>query len=66
MQGLFRNPMADPGIIGVSAGGALGAVAAIALVKKPSAMAHLARERLQMVHPTTTLELELPSDEASN
>ena len=31
MQGLFRNPMADPGIIGVSAGGALGAVTAIAL-----------------------------------
>ena len=31
MQGLFRNPMADPGIIGVSAGGALGAVSAIAL-----------------------------------
>ncbi len=30
MQGLFRNPMADPGIIGVSAGGALGAVIAIA------------------------------------
>lgn len=26
MQGLFRNPLADPGIIGVSAGGALGAV----------------------------------------
>ena len=31
MQGLFRNPMADPGIIGVSTGGALGAVVAIAL-----------------------------------
>ncbi len=31
MQGLFRNPMADPGIIGVSAGGATGAVLAIAL-----------------------------------
>jgi len=30
MQGLFRNPMADPGIIGVSAGGALGGVLAIA------------------------------------
>ena len=30
MQGLFRNPMADPGIIGVSAGGALGAVVTIA------------------------------------
>ena len=29
MQGLFRNPMADPGIIGVSTGGALGAVVAI-------------------------------------
>jgi iron complex transport system permease protein len=31
MQGLFRNPMADPGIIGVSAGGAAGAVLCIAL-----------------------------------
>lgn len=31
MQGLFRNPMADPGIIGVSSGGAVGAVIAIAL-----------------------------------
>lgn len=31
MQGLFRNPMADPGIIGVSAGGALGAVIAISI-----------------------------------
>ena len=30
MQGLFRNPMADPGIIGISAGGAVGAVVAIA------------------------------------
>jgi iron complex transport system permease protein len=30
MQGLFRNSMADPGIIGVSSGGALGAVVAIA------------------------------------
>ena len=30
LQGLFRNPMADPGIIGVSTGGALGAVIAIA------------------------------------
>lgn len=31
MQGLFRNPLADPGIIGVSAGGALGAVIAITI-----------------------------------
>ncbi|MFL2640007.1 MAG: FecCD family ABC transporter permease [Dehalococcoidia bacterium] len=31
MQALFRNPMADPGIIGISAGGSFGAVVAIAL-----------------------------------
>jgi iron complex transport system permease protein len=32
MQGLFRNPLADPGIIGVSAGAAMGAVLAIFLL----------------------------------
>ncbi len=31
MQGLFRNPLADPGIIGVSSGAAVGAVCAITL-----------------------------------
>ncbi len=31
MQGVFGNPLADPGIIGVSAGASLGAVIAIAL-----------------------------------
>ena len=31
MQGLFRNPLADPGIVGVGAGAGLGAVAAIVL-----------------------------------
>jgi iron complex transport system permease protein len=31
MQGLFRNPLADPGIIGVSAGASLGAVSIIVL-----------------------------------
>jgi iron complex transport system permease protein len=31
MQGFFRNPMADPAIIGVSSGAAVGAVAVIAL-----------------------------------
>lgn len=30
MQGLFRNPLADPGLVGVSAGAALGAAVAIA------------------------------------
>lgn len=29
MQGLFRNPLADPGIVGVSSGAALGAMCAI-------------------------------------
>ena len=28
MQAIFRNPMADPGLVGVSAGGALGAIIA--------------------------------------
>lgn len=31
MQGLFRNPLAEPGIIGVSAGASLGAATAIVL-----------------------------------
>ena len=31
MQGLFRNPLADPGIIGVSSGASLGAILAIVL-----------------------------------
>ncbi|HEY0275037.1 MAG TPA: iron ABC transporter permease, partial [Paenirhodobacter sp.] len=31
MQGLFRNPLADPSLVGVSAGAGLGAVAAIVL-----------------------------------
>ncbi len=31
MQGFFRNPLADPGLVGVSAGGAFAAVAVIVL-----------------------------------
>lgn len=31
MQGLFRNPLADPGIVGVTAGASLGAIIAIVL-----------------------------------
>lgn len=31
MQGLFRNPLADPGIVGISAGAGLGAVSFIVL-----------------------------------
>lgn len=31
MQGLFRNPLADPGLVGISAGAGLGAIVAIVL-----------------------------------
>jgi len=31
LQGLFRNPLADPGLVGVSAGAGLGAITAIVL-----------------------------------
>ena len=31
LQGVFRNPLAEPGVIGVSSGSATGAVAAIVL-----------------------------------
>lgn len=31
LQGLFRNPLADPGIVGVSSGAGLGAISAIVL-----------------------------------
>ena len=34
MQGLFRNPLAEPGIIGVSAGASLGAAFAIVMFAK--------------------------------
>ncbi|WP_099558715.1 iron ABC transporter permease [Hartmannibacter diazotrophicus] len=35
LQGLFRNPLADPGIVGVSSGAAVAAVAAIVLGEGP-------------------------------
>ncbi len=35
LQGIFRNPLADPGIIGVSSGAALGAVGVIILGVSP-------------------------------
>ena len=34
MQGLFRNPLADPGLVGVSSGGALAAAATIVIGDK--------------------------------
>jgi iron complex transport system permease protein len=35
LQGIFRNPLADPGLIGVSSGAALGAVAVIVIGLAP-------------------------------
>jgi iron complex transport system permease protein len=35
LQGIFRNPLADPGLIGVSSGAATGAVAVIVLGLRP-------------------------------
>ncbi|MBI3973476.1 MAG: iron ABC transporter permease [Chloroflexi bacterium] len=35
LQGVFRNPLADPGLIGVSGGAALGAVSVIVLGLRP-------------------------------
>lgn len=47
MQGLFRNPLADPGIVGVGAGAGLGAVSAIVLGGLlPPALAALTGEHL--------------------
>lgn len=47
MQGLFRNPLADPGLIGVSAGAGLGAISAIVLGGSlPVALAGLAGNAL--------------------
>jgi len=40
LQGLFHNPLADPGIIGVSGGASAGAVAAIVLLPPISAAAY--------------------------
>ena len=40
LQGLFRNPLAEPGLIGVSAGAALGAV--LSIVVLPDLSNHLA------------------------
>ena len=55
MQGLFRNPMADPGIIGVSAGGALGAV--IAIVTGASSAVALALPAMSFAGACATLIL---------
>lgn len=44
LQGLFRNPLADPGLIGVSSGGAIGAIVAIGTVGAVAPLGGLAAE----------------------
>lgn len=39
MQGVFRNPIVDPGLLGVSSGAAVGAISAIMLAAKIAAFA---------------------------
>ncbi|WP_306151591.1 iron ABC transporter permease [Roseovarius sp. MMSF_3281] len=47
MQGLFRNPLADPGIVGVGAGAGLGAILAIVLgALLPSAIINIVGNQL--------------------
>lgn len=46
MQGIFRNPLADPGLIGTSSGAALGASAAIVIGGSVAALGALAAELL--------------------
>lgn len=47
LQGLFRNPLADPALVGVSSGAALGAISAIVLgASLPASMAAIAGPHL--------------------
>ncbi|MCL4129351.1 UNVERIFIED_CONTAM: hypothetical protein GTU68_029294 [Idotea baltica] len=47
LQGLFRNPLADPALVGVSSGAALGAISAIVLgASLPASMATIAGPHL--------------------
>jgi iron complex transport system permease protein len=41
MQGIFRNPLAEPGLVGISSGAALAAVAVIVLLEPAGVFAHL-------------------------
>ncbi|MBI3972522.1 MAG: iron chelate uptake ABC transporter family permease subunit [Chloroflexi bacterium] len=55
LQGLFRNPMADPGILGVSAGGALAAV--LAIVTGMQARSVLFLPAMSVIGSLTTVSL---------
>lgn len=41
MQGIFRNPLAEPGLVGISSGAALAAVAVIVLLEPAGAFEHV-------------------------
>lgn len=49
LQGVFRNPLADPGVVGASAGAALGAALVIVLPRAPVALAPAAAALLDLI-----------------
>ena len=51
LQGLFRNPLADPGLIGVSSGASVGAVAAIVFGARRGVPRGLAALRVRLRRP---------------
>lgn len=59
LQGVFRNPLADPGLIGVSSGAALGAVAVIVLGWAPLGLFTLPLAAFAMGTATTLLVYRL-------
>jgi iron complex transport system permease protein len=59
LQGVFRNPLADPGLIGVSSGAALGAVAVIVLGVAPLGLFTLPLAAFVMGTATTLLVYRL-------
>lgn len=46
MQGLFRNPLAEPGLVGISSGAALAAVAVLVLGDSVGLYSHVSASRL--------------------
>ena len=55
LQGLFRNPLADPGLIGVSAGAALGAVTEAIVGLLSNATLRLSRPNAVMIRLLTPI-----------
>ncbi len=65
LQGLFRNPLADPFVIGASSGAALGATLAIVTGVGPVSLAAFARSLLDIIanNPIAQKVVELSSSQ---